>query len=310
MQNADWMNYHHLYYFWKVAQEGSLSRAADQLRLSHSTLSTQIRSLEGFLGGDLFLRSGRALSLTVLGRDVLEYADEIFRVGSELVEMAAARTQARRVALRVGVVDAVPKTIAYRFLEPALKKPDHAPIYIRQDKMETLLEEMAAGRLHLILSDQPPPQGFTVHLYCSSLWETPVLLYGTKELAQKYKEDFPRSLAGAPMLLPAGLSNLRRLLDGWFAEHGLQIDVVGEFDDAATLRLFGDIGHGLFPVGAALAAEVEGLTGAVCIGELTGLHERFYAISTERRVRRADTKLLLDQAGQRRLEPLLPGRAQ
>jgi LysR family transcriptional activator of nhaA len=149
-----------------------------------------------------------------------------------------------------------------------------------------------------------------VHLYCSSLWETPVLLYGTKELAQKYKDDFPRSLAGAPMLLPAGLSNLRRLLDGWFAERGLQIDVVGEFDDAATLRLFGDIGHGLFPVGAALAAEVEGLTGAVCIGELTGLHERFYVISTERRVRRADTKLLLDQAGQRRLEPLLRGRAQ
>jgi LysR family transcriptional activator of nhaA len=309
MQNADWMNYHHLFYFWKVAQEGSLSRAADQLRLSHSTLSTQIRALEGFLGGDLFLRSGRALSLTVLGRDVLEYADEIFRVGNELVEMAASRTPAHRVALRLGVVDAVPKTIAYRFVEPALKSPEHAPIYVRQDKMEVLLEEMAAGRLHLILSDQPPPQGFAVHLYCSSLWETSVLLYGTPELAAKYKEGFPRSLDGAPLLLPAALSNLRRLLDGWFAERGLHVDVVGEFDDAATLRLFGDIGHGLFPVGAALAAEVEGLTGAVCVGELTGLHERFYAISTERRVRRAEMKLMLDQAGQRRLEPLLRSRA-
>src|SRR5262245_1765759 len=119
MQNTEWLNYHHLFYFWRVAREKSLSRAADQLRLSHSTLSTQIRSLEGFLGGELFLRSGRGLSLTTLGKDVLAYADEIFRVGVELVEMANTRSAPQRATLHIGVVDAIPKTVVYRFTEPA-----------------------------------------------------------------------------------------------------------------------------------------------------------------------------------------------
>lgn len=307
MHHAEWMNYHHLYYFWKVAQEGSLSKAADQLRLSHSTLSTQIRSLESFLGGELFLRSGRALSLTALGKDVLGYADEIFRVGSELVEMAAGRSISQRVALRLGVVDAVPKTVTYRFVEPALRLPLRAPLYVRQDNLETLLNEMAAGRIHVILSDQPPPQGFPVHLYCNVLWETPILLYGTAAVVEKHGAGFPESLTGAPLLLPTQRSNLRHLIDEWLTERGLQVDVVGEFDDAATLGLFGCTGHGLFPVRAALSAEVEGATGATRIGELAGLRERFYAISTERRMRRAETRVLLDGVEQRELEPLLTG---
>ena len=309
MHNADWMNYHHLYYFWRVAREGSLSRAADQLRLSHSTLSTQIRALESFLGGDLFLRSGRALTLTVLGRDVLAYADEIFRVGNELVEMAAGRAASQRVALRLGIVDAVPKTVAYRFVEPALRLPVRAPLYVRQDRLEPLLEEMAAGRLHVILSDQPPPQGFPVHLFCNVLWETDILLYGTAALAQKYGPGFPASLEGAPLLLPARLSKLRQILDHWFAERDLHVEMVGEFDDATTLDMFGSIGHGLFPVRAALSGELAGGVSTVQVGAFAGLCERFYAISTERRERRAEMKLLLDQAGQRRLEPLLRDRA-
>lgn len=296
MNVTDWLNYHHLYYFWKVAQEGSLSRAAEQLRLSHSTLSTQIRTLESTLGGELFLRSGRALSLTVLGKDVLSYANEIFRIGGELVEMAAGRTVAARVPLRVGVVAAVPRSVAYRFVEPALSLPLAAPLSIRQDRFESLLEELAAGRLHVILSDRPPPQGFPVHLYCTTLWETPIQLYGTQALCRRYAPQFPASLSGAPLLLPARLSRLRQLLDEWLSERGVQVELIGEFDDADALCLFGCAGHGLFPVGTALSPEVEKHPEVVRLGELPGLSDRFYAIATERRVRRSEMRLLLQQA--------------
>lgn len=304
MQNSEWLNYHHLFYFWRVAREKSLSRAADQLRLSHSTLSTQIRALETFLGGELFLRSGRALSLTALGKDVLQYADEIFRVGSELVEMATTRSSPRRATLEVGVVDAIPKTVVYRFVEPALQLPDHGAICLRQDKLERLLEDMSAGKLHLILSDQPPPQGLTMHVYCRMIGETGIKVYGPEELSKQYRTGFPHSLNGAPMLLPGKDSSLRVQLDRWFAEHDIHVEVAGEFDDSMALGMFGILCSACFPVRAALAPEIEGVRGAMLIGELDGVRERFYAVSTERRIWRNEARLLLEQARHRLLDPI------
>ena len=304
MQNSEWFNYHHLYYFWRVAREGSLSRAADQLRLSHSTLSTQIRALEESLGGELFLRSGRALSLTALGRDVLHYADEIFRVGTELLEMVQSKSSSHVATLGVGVVSTVPRTVAYRLMEPVLALEGHGPLRMKQGSLEHLLDEMATGHIHLILTDEPPPQGLALHVYSHTLAETAMQVYGSPSMAEKYRPGFPQSLSGAPMFLPIAGSSLRQRLESWFSEHKIRVSLRGEFDSSELLRVFGAMGHGLFPAQAALGAEIEESFGAARVGELEGVRERYYAIAPERKVRRADVQVLLEQVRERLLEPL------
>jgi LysR family transcriptional activator of nhaA len=251
-QSNSWLNYHHLYYFWRVAHEGSLSRAAAQLRLSHSTLSTQIRALEEHLQGELFVRSGRSLSLTALGRDILHYADEIFRLGAELSESVSGRSDTLRAPLNLGVVSTIPKLLIYRLVEPVLVASELGPLHLQQGSLDLLLERMAAGELHLILSEQHPPQGLSMHVYSRSLIEVDVCLYGTPSLAEKYLSGFPHSLQGAPLLLPSRGSGLRRRLDAWLAEHELSCRVIGEFDDTETMRLFGSLGQGLFPLHVAV----------------------------------------------------------
>lgn len=297
----DWLNYHHLYYFWVTAREGGLTKGASKLHLTHSTLSTQLHALEEFLGGELFVRQGRVLVLTPFGVEIARYADDIFKAGSELVEMARGRTTKLRSVLQVGVVPAVPKTLAYRLLQPALSASEQGPVIVRQDSYERLLDDLALSRLHLVLADQPPPEGLPSKAFGHLLGETEIVIYGTRRLAGRFRRDFPKSLADAPMLLPASGTSLRRLLERWLTEHGVHVQVRGEFDDTAMMRAFGANGHGLFPVRAALAAEVEDAHGAVPVGVVDGVRERYYAISTERRVRHPAMVALLQGARQRLL---------
>lgn len=292
----EWLNYHHLHYFWVVAREGSLTKAAARLHVTHSTLSVQLRALEEFLGGPLFDRRGRALVPTPLGVEVAEYADDIFRTGAELLDMARGLTAARRAVLRVGIVGAIPKTVACRLLQPALATEGFGPISVRQDRLDRLLEELAASRIHLVLSDLPPAEGLGVRVFAHVLGESDVLLYGATELARKYRRGFPASLDGAPVLLPSQGTSLRRLLDRWFLEHEVRVSVEGEFDDAGTLRAFGLAGTALFPVRAALKAEVDESPFVRRVGRLEGIRERYYAISAERRVRHPAMAALIDSA--------------
>lgn len=299
----EWLNYHHLLYFWVTAREGGLTRGAAKLRLTHSTLSTQIHALEEFLGGALFQRSGRTLVLTPLGVEIARYADDIFRTGAELVEMARGRATTLRSVLRVGVTGALPKTLAYRLLEPALSVSEYGSIQVRQDSSERLLDDLGLSRLHVLLSDTPPPEGLHPRAYGHVLGETEIVIYGTRALARKYRDGFPRSLSGAPMLLPAPGTSLRRLLERWLTENEVHVRVAGEFDDAAMMRAFGVNGRGLFPVRAALAAEVEDGHGAVQVGVVDGVRERYYAISTERKARHPAVVALLESARERLLTP-------
>jgi LysR family transcriptional activator of nhaA len=299
----EWLNYHHLLYFSVIAREGSLAKAAARLHLTHSTLSVQVHALEGFLGGRLFERRGRSLVLTPLGSEVAGYADDIFRTGAELVDVARGRATPRRAALRIGVVGAIPKTVAYRLLEPALAVEGVGPISVRQDNIERLLEELAASRVHLVLSDLPPPEGLSPPVHGHLLGETDVLLYGTRALAQKYRRGFPASIEGAPVLLPGPGTSLRRLLERWFAQQGVRVQVAGEFDDAGTMRVFGLHGRGLFPVRAALKAEIEEARAVRCIGRLQGVRERYYAISVERKVRHPAVATLIEVARDNLREP-------
>lgn len=292
----NWLNYHHLYYFWRVAREGSLSRAAEQLRLSHSTLSTQIRSLEESLQGELFLRSGRALSLTVLGRDILQYADEIFRVGGELSDLVQGKEGLPRAVLQLGVVSSIPRLLLYRLAEPVLRAGEAGPLHVRGGSLDALLDQMAAGALHLILSEQPPPQGLALHVYSHTIGESPVALYGPASLNSRYQARLPQSLHGAPVLLPGRGSALRGRLDEWLATQEISLRVVAELDDFETLRAFAGGGHGLLLLPTRPAPELLAGLPLTPLYELPGLCERYYLLAPQRRLHRADVQKILASA--------------
>ena len=292
----EWLNYHHLQYFWVITQEGGLVRAAERLRLSHSTLSTQVRSLEEFLGGELFERRGRRLVLTPFGTEIASYAGEIFRLGGELLDVARGRAAPSRAPLRVGVVGTVPKTVVYRLLEPALPVTGGAAVQVRQADLGELLEELAGHRLHLVVSDAPPPHGLALRVHAHPLGHSDILLYGARPLAKRWGGSFPSRLDGAPVLFPGAGSTLRRRMQGWFVDRGIHVQIAGEIDDAGLLRVFGGEGRGLFPVRAALRTEVEESHGAVCLGVLEGLRDEFYVLSVERRVRHPGVAALIEQA--------------
>ncbi len=295
------LNYQHLYYFWIIAREGGLTRAAEALRLTHSTLSVQLRALEDTLGERLFERRGRALVLTPFGRDVQQYASEIFRVGAELLDFANGRAVTQR-RLELGVVAAIPKTMVRQLLVPALDEEHSGSIRIRQDTTERLVQEMASGRLHAVLSDAAPMPAGGLKLHAHVLGSSEILLYGSPTLAARYRRGFPRSLDGAPMLVPGPDATLRRGLERWFADRHLHLDAVGEIDDAGTLRALGTGGRGLFPVRAALKSEVEDGLAAQRVGRMSGLIERYFVLSLERRIQHPAVAALIDGA-RRRLDP-------
>lgn len=301
-KSMDWLNYHHLYYFWCITRDGGLARAAARLHVSHSTVSAQLRALETFLGAPLFERRGRRLVLTPLGAEVAMYAEDIFRMGSELVDVARGRAHAELPSLRLGVVGSLPKTLVYRFIEPALHASGPVQMQVRQGSLRDLLPELTAHRLHLLLSDKPaPPSHSPVHAHL--LGESTIWLYGEKRLAAKYRRGFPDSLEGAPMLFPGADAALRMTMEQWFADRGLRVRMAADADDAGLLRVFGAGGMGLFPVRSGLRAEVEASSGAQPVGCLDGAGERYYALSVERRVRHRAVAALIEAARAQLVSP-------
>ncbi len=281
----EWLNYHHLLYFWTVAREGSIARAGEELRLAPPTISEQIRLLEDQLGEQLFQRTGRTLVLTDVGRIVYEYADEIFGLGRELMDTLKDRPTGRPVRFQVGITDEVSKNIAYRFLQPALALPTPVRIVCREGPLEQLAGELATHALDLVVSDSPMAPVLRIKAYNHLLGESTVTLMAEKKMAASYKARFPTSLDGAPFLLPTEAKMLRRVLDQWFDGEGIRPRVVGEFDDSALLKTFGQGGAGVFAVPTAIEPETARQYGAAVIGRLDGIRLRYFAISVERRLK-------------------------
>jgi len=281
----EWLNYHHLRYFWAVAKEGGVTRASEKLHISQPTVSAQIRELEQALGEKLFAKAGRTLELTEVGRIVYRYADEIFGLGRELLDTVKDRPTGRPARLTVGVANVVPKLIAYRLLEPALALPEPVRITVIEDRPERLLAELAVHALDLVLSDAPASPNLNVRAYSHLLGECGVTLYGEEKLAAAHKGRFPRSLDGAPFLLPTEGTVLRRSLEEWFEEHEVRPKVVGEFEDSALLKVFGEAGRGLFASPSAIDAEVRDRYRVKRVGAMDSVRERFYAISVERKLK-------------------------
>ncbi len=282
----EWLNYHHLLYFWTVAKEGGVSRAAEVLHLAQPTLSTQIKKLEKSLGHDLFERSGRSLVLTETGQLVYRYADEIFGLGRELSDALRNRTEEERSRFLVGVQGALPKLVAYELLRPALEcEENEYQIVCIEGKLNELLGELAMHRLDVVIADRPLSADNHVRAFNHLLGKCGVTVYGTSRLARKYKRDFPQSLDGAPMLLPTQNTSLRRLLEQWFDDNGVHPVTAHEFEDSAVLKVFGQEGHGLFITPTAIEDDVCKQYSVKVVGRLPEIVERFYAISIEKRLK-------------------------
>lgn len=280
----DWLNYHHLHYFWTVAREGSIAAAARKLHVGRPAISMQVKSLEQALGAELFERRGRRLTLTETGRLVQSYADDIFETGRELVDAVRGRPGGRALRFRVGIADVMAKLMAFRLLLPALQMDEPVQLECREERPRELFAMLAVHELDLVLSDVPLTPGLDVRAYSHVVGRSTTTLFAAPRLARNVAPDFPRSLDGAPMLLPSKASALRRALEGWFDSHDLRPEVVAEFEDSALLKVFGQEGLGVFPAPTVVAKRVTSQFGVRALGEVEGVQEVLYAISPERRI--------------------------
>lgn len=290
------INYKHLRYFWSVAREGSVARAGERLNLTPQTISGQLSRLEEHLGVALFTRVGRNLELTDAGRLVLSYADEIFSLGGELEEAIHQLPTDRPRLFRVGVVDVLPKSVAHRILQPALHMSDPVRMSCREADLDTLLAELAIHRLDLVLADRPVPPTVSTRAFSHELGGCSVSFFATDAVANRLTGTFPRSLEGAPLLLPSGGNQLRAAIDQWLERRRIHPRLVADFDDSALMKAFGQEGAGVFIAPSAIEREVERQYRVKAIGRIDEVKEQFYAISVERRVTHPVVATLLERA--------------
>ena len=293
------LNYHHLLYFWTAAREGSVSRAAERLLVAQPTVSGQIRKLEQSIGQDLFDRTGRELVLTETGRLVLSYAERIFSVGEELADVLRSGDPRQPEQLRVGISDALPKLVAAALVEPTLHSGTDLRIICHEDKSDRLLAELALHAFDLVLSDAPIGPTVRVRAFNHPLGECPVTFFAVAGLAAQARRDFPRSLEEVPVLLPTGNTMLRRSLDRWFESMEVRPRIVGEFEDSALLKVFGQRGAGVFPAPTIVENEVVRQYRVRVIATVEEVRERFFAISLERTLRNPIVTSICETARER-----------
>lgn len=280
----EFLNYHHLRYFWMVAKEGGLTRAAAKLHVSQPTISAQIQALEGVLGEKLFRRAGRNLRLTDIGQHVLSYAEEIFSIGQDLLSSVKQRPTSRPLRLHLGVADALPKLVTYRIIEPIFRLPQPVQVSCWETKVSDMLIELAAYRLDIVLADEPASSGVNAKIFNHLLGECGVTFCAETNLAKKLHRGFPKSLDGAPALLPMANTGLRRSIEKWFHSTGIRPRLIGEFEDPAFLHVLGFQGLGFIPVATLVAKETATRFGFGVIGRTDACRQRFYAITPERKM--------------------------
>jgi LysR family transcriptional activator of nhaA len=283
---VEWLNYHHLLYFWMVAKEGSIVRAGEELRLAHPTISGQIHRLEEVLGEKLFARKGRHLVLTEAGRVAFRYADEIFSLGREFVDTLKGRASGRPLRLVVGVADVLPPSLVRRFLEPAFRLGQPVQVICRADKsIEEFVAELALHRVDVVISDGPAGAGVAVRAFNHLLGECGTTFFAAAKLAASMRRKFPGSLSGAPFLLPGAPSTVRRSLEQWFNVHDIRPDIIAELDDSALAKDFGMEGMGVFAAPSVIEAEVLRQYRVRVVGRSEAVRQQFYAISVERKIK-------------------------
>ncbi len=277
------LNYQHLFYFWNVAKEGSVSRASAKLHLAQPTISGQLTVFEDMIGEKLFTRDNKKLLLTETGQAVFHYAEEIFGLGRELTNMLQGRSSGTGLKIHVGISDALPKLITYKLLEPALKMPETVRLICYEDKTERLLADLSFHSIDLVLSDLPATTA-GLKTFNHLLGECGVGAFGIAKLAQQFRPNFPQSLNDAPLLLPTASTGLRSSLEQWFYNQGIFPNIAAEIEDSALVKTFAAAGVGVFFAPMAIADDIEKQYGTCLIGAIEGVSERFYAITAQRKL--------------------------
>jgi LysR family transcriptional activator of nhaA len=290
------LNYQHLYYFWHVAKEGSIIRACEKLHLAQPTISGQLIVFEQAIGEKLFYKEGRKLVLTDTGRTVFHYANEIFAIGRELTNTLKGRIGSKGLRLSIGVADALPKLITYRLLEPVINSVEPIQLTCYEDKADRLITEITLHSLDLVLSDRPASPAVGANVFNHLLGESSVAVFGIQKFAEKYAQNFPRSLNGAPFLLPTANTALRRSLDQWLDSEEICPDIKAEIEDSALLKTFASAGIGMFVAPVAVANAIHRQYGTPIIGYIDNVFERFYAITAQRKLKHPAVMAILEEA--------------
>ncbi|MGP1272037.1 MAG: LysR family transcriptional regulator [Phycisphaerales bacterium] len=297
------LNYNHLRCFWAVAREGSIAAACKTLSLAQPTISKQIADLEDAFEEPLFRRTGRRMLLTDAGKTVFAYADDIFSLGQELIDVMRGHATGRPLRLHVGVSDVLPKLLTRLVLEPALHTDQPVRLVCREGKTEQLLADLALAGLDVVLTDAPLPPGSRFKAFNHKLGESPVALYAKPDVAAELRDGFPKSLDHAPILLPADSTALRRSIDAWLERESLHPDIIAEFEDTALLKVFADAGHGCFFAPTAVEREIHSQFGAAPVAMIPGMAESIYAVTIARRVTHPGVAAIVDAARNRLTQP-------
>ena len=292
----NWLNFHHLLYFYTVAREGSISRAQAKLRLSQPTISAQIKTFEAAIGHQLFSRVGRTLELTEMGQITFRYAQDIFGLGEELKGVLEGQTSTTHRRFVVGISDVIPKMLAAQLLTPLWQMPEQFTVSCYEDKPANLLRDLSEHLLDLVISDGPVPLGSKMKAFNHYFGESSVTFFARKDVVKKLKGPFPKCLNGAPMLVPAAGTHIRRELDFWFDRRHLHPNIVGEFDDGALLETLGSQGIGVFPGASLLQKDIVRKFGVLPLGQVREVKERYYGISIEKRLKHPAVIAIVKQA--------------
>lgn len=292
-----YLNYKHLRYFWTVAKSGSIARAGEQLHVTPQSISSQLSELQTQLGAELFQRAGRGLTLTDAGRRILGYAEEIFSLGDELLEVARDQTAQAALPFRIGVADSVPKSVTYSVVEPVLRLPETVRVICREGRLVALLAELAVHRLDMVIADRPLPADVNVKAYNHLLGASDLTVFASAALRKTLNGKFPACLNRAPFLLPGESVAIRAGIERWFESQNVQPRIVGEFDDSALLKAFGQSGAGLFVAPSAMADYVCAQYHVEAVGRIDTVTEELYAITTERRIRHPAMIAISETAG-------------
>jgi LysR family transcriptional activator of nhaA len=286
-------NYKHLYYFWVVAKEGGMSRAADKLDMAVQTVSAQVRELERSLGYALLKPAGRGLVLTDAGQTALQLADQIFQIGENLPERVRESASAPAMRLAVGISDGLPKLVARRLLQPVISEPT-LRLICHEGELDELLGDLALHRLDVVFSDRPAPANPNIKLYSHAMGQSPMAWYGTPALVRGAASHFPQCLASTPVLLPTAHTAVRARLDHWFEQQGVRPRIVGEFEDSALLNTFGASGMGIFPAAEWAEQDLLANYGVERLAPCEGVTEHFFAVGTEKKVQHPLVQRVLD----------------
>ncbi|WP_296494583.1 LysR family transcriptional regulator [Rhodoferax sp.] len=285
-------NYKHLYYFWVVAKEGGISRAAEKLDMAVQTVSAQVRELERSLGYALLKPAGRGLVLTDAGQAAMQQADQIFQLGENLPARVRDATSTPTIRLAVGICDGLPKLVVRRLLQPVITEPN-LRLLCNEGELDDLLGDLALHRLDVVLSDRPAPTNPNMKLYSHAMGSSTTAWYGTAALVASASKNFPESMSDVPLLLPTAHTAVRARLDHWFEQRAIRPRVVGEFADSALLKTFGASGMGVFPAAEWAHEDLLAHYAVHRLGPCEGVTEHFFAIGTEKKVQHPLVQRLL-----------------